>query len=130
MSRLFRLRKNEKGQSLVEFALVLPLLILIVVGIIEFGWLFNGKITLTSAAREGARVAAILKDETTATSAVNQTAALSGLTITDVDYNYITGGPYNVNKVRVTVEGSMDPLVGLFISGPVSMEADAYMRVE
>lgn len=130
MSRLLILRKNEKGQSLIEFALVLPLLILIVVGIAEFGWLFNGKITLTSAAREGARVVAILKNETTATTAVNETADLSGLTITDVDFNYISGGPYNVNKVQVIVEGSMNPLVGLFISGPVTMDAEAYMRVE
>ncbi len=130
MPRLLRLRNNEKGQSLIEFALVLPLLIIIVVGIAEFGWLFNGKITLTSAAREGARVVAILKNETIATTAVNETADLSGLTITDVDFNYISGGPYNVNKVQVIVEGSMNPLVGLFISGPVTMDAEAYMRVE
>lgn len=50
MFRLFKLKRDEKGQSLVEFALILPILVLILLGIIEFGWLFNGKITLTSAA--------------------------------------------------------------------------------
>jgi len=59
MHRKLRLLKNEKGQSLVEFALVLPVLMMILLGIIEFGWLFNAQITLTSAAREGARVYAI-----------------------------------------------------------------------
>lgn len=130
MSQLFEVRKNEKGQSIVEFALVLPVLILILVGIIEFGWLFNGKITLTSAAREGARVAAIIKNETTATAAVNETANLSGLTINSVQYSYITGGPNNVNRVKVEVEGSMNPLVGMFITGPVDMASEAFMRVE
>lgn len=122
--------KEESGQSIVEFALILPVLMLIVVGIIEFGWLFNGKITLTSAAREGARVAAIVKNETTATAAINETADLSGLTVTDIDYDYITGGPNSVNRVKVSVEGRMNPLVGLFISGPVDMESEAFMRME
>lgn len=130
MNRFFKLKKNEKGQSMVEFALVLPLLILIVIGIIDFGWLFNGKITLTSAAREGARVAAIIKNETTATAAINETADLSGLTINSVQYSYINGGINNVNRVMVKVEGSMNPLVGLFITGPVNIDSEAFMRME
>lgn len=130
MERIRSIVKEESGQSIVEFALILPVLMLIVVGIIEFGWLFNGKITLTSAAREGARVAAIVKNETTATAAINETADLSGLTVTDVDYDYIAGGPNSVNRVKVSVEGRMNPLVGLFISGPVDMESEAFMRME
>ena len=130
MKRIKSIIKEESGQSIVEFALVLPVLMLIVVGIVEFGWLFNGKITLTSAAREGARVAAIVKNETTATSAINEAADLSGLTVTVIDYDYITGGPNSVNRVKVSVEGRMNPLVGLFISGPVDMESEAFMRME
>jgi Flp pilus assembly protein TadG len=43
----------------VEFALLLPLVLLILFGIIDFGWALNAQITLTQAAREGARVAAL-----------------------------------------------------------------------
>jgi Flp pilus assembly protein TadG len=43
----------------VEFALLLPLLLLIVMGIIDFGRLLNAQVTLTQAAREGARLAAL-----------------------------------------------------------------------
>lgn len=49
------LRKNQKGAALLEFALVLPILLLLVFGIIEFGLLFYNKQVITNASREGAR---------------------------------------------------------------------------
>jgi Flp pilus assembly protein TadG len=49
----------ERGAAAVEMALVMPLLILMVMGIIDFGRIFNGEIQLSQAAREGARVAAL-----------------------------------------------------------------------
>jgi Flp pilus assembly protein TadG len=56
-----RLRKahEEKGQALVEFALVAPLLFLILFGIVQFGIAFKNSIALTDAVRAGARKAAV-----------------------------------------------------------------------
>lgn len=54
-----KLRRSEKGQAMVEMALILPVLILIIGGIVDFGWLFYNKLALNNAAREGARYAAI-----------------------------------------------------------------------
>jgi Flp pilus assembly protein TadG len=54
-----RRARRETGQSLVEFALVLPIFLLILMAIIDFGWAFRGYIVTTNAAREGARWAAI-----------------------------------------------------------------------
>lgn len=51
--------KGEKGQSTVEFALVLPILIVLLCGIIDFGWLYSCNITATNAAREAARYTAV-----------------------------------------------------------------------
>jgi len=48
---------NESGAELIEFALVLPLLLLVLLGIIDFGFLFQRYEVVTNAAREGARVA-------------------------------------------------------------------------
>lgn len=48
---------SERGAELVEMALVLPLLLLVLVGIIEFGFMFQRFLVLTNAANEGARVA-------------------------------------------------------------------------
>ena len=50
-----RLGKRERGQSLVEFALVLPILLILLLGITDFGLAFYGMVTVNTAAREGAR---------------------------------------------------------------------------
>jgi Flp pilus assembly protein TadG len=50
--------RSERGQSLTEFALVLPLLMIVLFGIIQFGIVFNNYISLTDAVRSGARKAA------------------------------------------------------------------------
>lgn len=51
--------KTEKGAELIEFALVLPLLLFVVVGIIDFGLTFQRYEVVTNAAREGARLAVL-----------------------------------------------------------------------
>jgi Flp pilus assembly protein TadG len=55
--------RSERGQSLAEFALVLPLLVLLLFGIIQFGVTFNHYITLTDAVRAGARTAAVSRHQ-------------------------------------------------------------------
>lgn len=51
--------RNDRGQSLAELALILPILLALVVGIFEFGRSWNAYQVLTNAAREGARLAVI-----------------------------------------------------------------------
>jgi hypothetical protein len=53
-------RTRRRGQSLVEFALVIPLILLMLIGLINFGFLFYSHMTLEYATREGARVASAL----------------------------------------------------------------------
>ena len=56
---------DNRGQALVEFALLLPLVMLILIGIVEFGRAWQAKQTLTDAAREGARAAVVGNDQYT-----------------------------------------------------------------
>jgi Flp pilus assembly protein TadG len=56
---LIRVWRNEAGQALAEFALVLPVLLLLIAGIIEFGRAFHIQQIVTDAAREGARAAVV-----------------------------------------------------------------------
>lgn len=56
---LLRARREEGGQALVEFALVLPLFVTLLFGIIQFGIAFNHYLVLTDAVRAGARTAAV-----------------------------------------------------------------------
>jgi hypothetical protein len=49
--------EEQRGQSLAELALVLPLLLMILVGMVEVGWAMRAQLTVTTACREGARFA-------------------------------------------------------------------------
>ncbi|HEY0602589.1 MAG TPA: TadE family protein [Herpetosiphonaceae bacterium] len=51
--------EGKRGQSLVEFALVLPLLVLLLYGLAEFGFLLYAHVQVTNAAREGARAGSL-----------------------------------------------------------------------
>jgi Flp pilus assembly protein TadG len=59
MNRRRRRGAGDRGAAAVEFALLLPLLLLILFGLIDFGRALNAQITLTQAAREGARLASL-----------------------------------------------------------------------
>jgi hypothetical protein len=62
-----RLRCEESGANAVEFALVLPILLILLFGTITGGMLYNQQLALTQAAREGARFAATLPGATDGT---------------------------------------------------------------
>ena len=65
-------KRSDRGAAAVEFALIIPVLLLLVFGIIEFARLYNEQISLTNAARSAARVMAISNDQGEALSAAIQ----------------------------------------------------------
>lgn len=109
-----KLIKQQQGQSLVEFALLLPMLVVILFGTVEFGRLWMTMNVLTGAAREGARVAAVTAPNTaqvqTAINNVLNGANITGATITVV-------GPNAANNVTVTVRINYNVLTGTIIPG-------------
>lgn len=56
------LMDNQRGTAAVEFAIILPLLVVFVFGIIEFGLLFYNKTMVTNASREAARTGIVYRD--------------------------------------------------------------------
>lgn len=101
---------NDRGAAAVEFALVLPVLLVLVFGIIEFGRAYNLQTTLTAAARQGARVMALKNNETDAKAAAISAAAVLGLTVTEVSTTpCATGG-----TTTVTVTYPMSFVSGYF----------------
>ena len=62
--------RGERGAAAVEFAFIMPLLIVLVLGIAEFGRAFQVQGTLSAAAREGVRVMALQNDQAAAKTAV------------------------------------------------------------
>jgi Flp pilus assembly protein TadG len=70
-----KLGKDQEGAAAVEFALVATVLLLIVFGIIEFGIWLSQYEAMASAAREGARIAAVRGDSTQVQNAITQAAS-------------------------------------------------------
>jgi Flp pilus assembly protein TadG len=92
------LAKHNRGQSLIEFALVIPILLILMVGIMEFSRAWMTKNILTGAAREGARVAAVGGNGVAAANLV-----LNSANITTASVNVTPpGSPYGPVSVTVT----------------------------
>jgi Flp pilus assembly protein TadG len=85
-------RRSERGAVLIEFALVFPLLLLVTLGIIDFGLLFQRYEVLTNAAREGARVGVLPNFAAPdVTARVNQ--YLTGTSLTPATVTTVVGAP-------------------------------------
>jgi Flp pilus assembly protein TadG len=124
VSRSTRTVADERGAVAVEFALLLPLLVTLLMGIIQMGLAFNEKLTLTHAAREGARAAIVGADPV---SAVKDAASSVDLATSDIDVV-----PCDDDEVgeQAEVEASTDfefsiPFVDL---GAVTLSSSAVMR--
>lgn len=121
--------KNDNGQAIVEMVLILPFLLLLIMGMVEFGWILNGEITITAAAREGARTAIIYENDTLAAvavqSAVNNAANSSSLKNVTTTTSFI-----DETKAVVNVNAEITPIIGFFISGDMDLHARAEMRLE
>jgi len=106
-----------KGQALVEFALILPLLLILVVGALDFGRLFFTKIVITNAAREGAYYLVTHYKEDgfvidDAISAAKAEAENSGVSITDNDVKFKPeSGWIEDESVEVTVKTTVSDLI-------------------
>ncbi|MPV37015.1 TadE family protein [Georgenia subflava] len=109
--------QDERGAAAVEFALVVPLLILLVLGIAEFGRAYHLQTTLSGAAREGVRVMA-LQDDAAAARATARAAA-PGLDLTDTQIEVspsscAVSATSPVAQATVTVTYPMDFITGAF----------------
>ena len=89
MSRRRTIIQDERGQTMVEFALVVPILCVVLFGILQFGALYNDYVTLTDATRVGARKAATSRHEANPEAAAEAAARNSakGLDAGDLDIN-------------------------------------------
>ena len=79
--------RSQKGQSLTEFALALPILVLLLFAVIQFGITFNNYVTLTDATRAGARKAAVGRQLTNPQSAVIQAVRNSATDLVQSNLN-------------------------------------------
>jgi Flp pilus assembly protein TadG len=104
------LKQRRRGDAIVEFALVLPILLLILFGIMEVGRVLDAWIVVQNAAREGARVGT-LADSTTAGSAAQQAAnsylQMAFASRADVDNTVVPAPIVSADAVQVNVEADI-----------------------
>jgi Flp pilus assembly protein TadG len=93
--------KSVRGQSLVEFALVLPMFLLLLIGITEFGRAWMTRNILTGASREAVRIAAVQGNTGTALSRANSILSSAGIAGAAVDIAD-DGIPYGTCSVTVS----------------------------
>ena len=129
---IMKLRKDlgsSRGQSTVEFALILPIFIVILFGIMEFGRMWETTNILTSAAREAARAAAVSTSGSYEGMYAAQRILYAG-NIYGADIN-ITGPDTN-GDIMVTVNMQYKPLTGSIIPGigSISLSRTTTMRWE
>jgi Flp pilus assembly protein TadG len=137
--------RSERGQSLVEFALVLPLLLMVLFAIMDFGRIFQGYVTLANASREGARLAATGCGNSVTycsdgTIQARVTARDGNLTTTTTVSYPDTGGKKQGNSVRVRVNTTITlvtplaPIIALAGGGSFNssfaLASTADMRLE
>jgi len=127
-------QRDQDGAAAVEFALLLPLLVVLLFGFIQFGTAFNTRIQATNAAREGARMAVVginnwadVGGGTAFWQAVQQDAGLGDINNCVLSTDDVVGG-----TLTVTYDYPLD-LVIPFMPSPPSWQtgtAKATMRIE
>jgi Flp pilus assembly protein TadG len=135
---------NKKGQSLVELALVLPILLLIVFGVLDLGRIFFATINLTNAAREGVRYLTLHSNDVSNVSgafAGSKAAALGeasygGIPSSDVQVTVSCTNEDDdpktcdsVTPATVTVTYDFDLVMGWILPSPITLSRSAVMMM-
>jgi Flp pilus assembly protein TadG len=127
---------DRSGAAAVEFALVLPLLVLILFGIVEFAAAWHARQLITNAAREGARVAVVgnaMMPVATLVEEVQQAVERAAGSMIDLSNLTVTMegvGVATSETAAVTLEYVYTPLVGLVLRAPITLSTTSVMRNE
>lgn len=128
-----KLSLNDEGQALVEMALVLPLLLLLLIGILEFGRIMGAYMVINDLSREGARYGVVGHNDGEIQTLVKSRRAWldeDKLTVS-VTPAFETRNEGEPLKVKVDYAVSlMTPVFSNILPNPVPLSADCIMRVE
>ncbi|MEQ8175158.1 MAG: TadE family protein [Syntrophomonadaceae bacterium] len=128
-----RLIRREDGQSIVEFAMVLPVLLLLLMGIIEFGRIISSYMIINNLAREGARFASVGKTDSQITTILLNEHATLDVDKLEVQYSPAYSARVKGEPLKVTVNYTVDlitPLIPEFLPNPLPISSECTMRLE
>lgn len=129
--------RSESGQALVEFALVAPILLFLVIGCVEFARAWNVRQVLTYASRDAARLASLPSaaiDEDSVKSAIRFALQAGSLdnALADVKIEGLAGDPGTVSRVEISYpyQLSVLRLLGGDQNGKLTLRSASVMRNE
>ena len=126
-----KLLPTERGQTLVETAIMLPVIVLILFGILDAGRIFSTWVVVTNASREGARAGAVHASEPTIKTTAAAVGAPVGVTTANVVVTNAQGDPGENVTVQVSKGVSMiTPLIQTFFGLTFNVTNTAVMRLE
>jgi Flp pilus assembly protein TadG len=133
--------RKTAGMAMVEFVIILPILLMLVFAIVEFGVLFGRWQTVSNAAREGARTAVVFRTncnagsvETEVRQRVKDYASPLGIVVTDADIaiSGVCGTSTSSSTVTVTVPYSFQvlPALAVSVTPTIDLVGNSVMRNE
>ncbi len=134
----FKKYRREDGQAMVEFALILPIFLLILCGIIDFGWLFYNQLSLNNACREGARYAVVNTAENADTFAIinhieNSTTTVFANDGVDITVTYSSPSDPTSGDVTVSMQADISfftPVLSTVLGKERTISSTVIMKVE
>lgn len=133
-----RRKRDDGGAAAVEFALILPIFLMLLFGIIDFGYMINRSSIINNAARDAARVASLHGSEAEIRAAAD--ATLNGVPDATVELsckkndgapcNFADRETTNMAIVTVRYQHKMLTPVGIFVPGGFDLTRQAEMRME
>ena len=111
--------KRQRGQALVEFTIVVPVFMFLLLGMMEFGFAFSDRLTLGNATREGARVGASLVTGST-TTCTGDPAGVDISIVASMQFILKSGGSdvdlSHINSIRIFKASSTGTQVGGYVN--------------
>ena len=132
LRRFLQKIRGESGQTLVELALLLPVLLLLLLGVVEFGRILMTYLMISHSSREGARLAAVGGSDSAVVQRVQDQAFLLDPDLLVIDINP-SGSRTRGSSVTVTLDYDLDiflPLPPSVVPDPLHLQARTTMRVE
>ncbi len=128
-----RLFKQKKGQSLVETAIVLPLVLLLLMGIVDFGIMFNNYIVISNASREAARKGSLGGTDAEITQMIqNYTLTLDSSRL-NIEIYPAQSQRFHGSEITVTLRYDnrlITPMIGSLLGEDITLQGQVIMRVE
>ena len=133
--------RNQEGAAVVEFALVLPMLVMLAFGIIEFSLLLYDKSVITNASREGARAGIVSQSPRVSEGEIKIvvdnyckdhliTFSTGTVPVTDVDWEGMSFGDDLTVNVSYSYTFLVLPQLVTGVTGPINLTAKTVMRME